>query len=229
MQFKHASSPGTAQPALDAADFLSAEPCAVRDDEADEGSKWQAVSRIALVLWLSFYMLFLLYAAFDRTGFLLIDYVNLPIHEGGHLLFKTFTRCGQEEGFAATLAVAGGTILQLAVPLLLAVCFAYQRHPTGTAFCSFFFFENFLNISTYMADARRQQLTLVTVGDGDNVIHDWLYLFSHMHVLQHDLQIAAAVRFIGWIGMIGTVLWLIRKRDSRLDTSEARARFTRYQ
>jgi hypothetical protein len=32
--------------------------------------------------------LFLLYAAADRTGFLVIDYVNLIIHEGGHFFFS---------------------------------------------------------------------------------------------------------------------------------------------
>lgn len=173
---------------------------------------WQSVSRITLLLWLSFYALFLIYAALDRTGFLLIDYVDLPVHEGGHLLFAAiFGNCRAGGGFGETMTVAGGTILQLAAPLLLAIYFARQRHTTGTAFCSFFLFENLLNISTYMADARRQQLALVTVGDGDNVIHDWLYLFSQMGVLRHDQQIAAFVRLFGWLGMIGTTLWLARR------------------
>jgi hypothetical protein len=36
------------------------------------------------VAWLVFYCLFLVYAAAHTTGFLIIDYVNLRIHEGGH-------------------------------------------------------------------------------------------------------------------------------------------------
>ncbi len=181
--------------------------------DADSGLEpgWCPVSKTALGAWLAFYVIFLIYAAFDRTGFLLIDYVNLPIHEAGHLLFGILARNGQVEGLAVATAVAGGTALQLAVPLLLAVYFTHQRHATGTAFCSFFFFENFLNIATYMADARCQQLTLVTVGDGDNAIHDWFYLFSHMHVLEYDQRIASLVRLLAWVGMMGTVLWLIRR------------------
>ncbi len=190
-------------------DPLQAETDHLEADSAPD-LQWQPVSKAALGLWLAFYVLFLIYAAVDRTGFLLIDYVNLPIHEGGHLLFGIFTGGGQVDGFAVTMAVAGGTILQLAVPLLLTVYFAYQRHPTGTAFCSFVFFENFLNVGTYMADARRQQLTLVTVGDGDSVIHDWLYLFGHLHVLQYDQRIAAVVQLVGWAGMIGTAVRLVR-------------------
>ncbi|HEV2182558.1 MAG TPA: hypothetical protein VGR39_02650, partial [Candidatus Acidoferrales bacterium] len=82
-------------------------------------------------------------------------------------------------------------------------------HVTGTAFCAFFFFEQFLPIATYMADARAQALPLLTVGDGSHIIHDWNYLFSSLGVLNHDTQIAAAVRALGWLGMLGTVAWLL--------------------
>ena len=60
-----------------------------------------------------------------------------------------------------------------------------------------------------MADARAQELPLLTVGDGDYVIHDWAYLFGKFGVLEHDTQIAHAVRVIGWIGMIATLAWMI--------------------
>ncbi len=58
-----------------------------------------------------------------------------------------------------------------------------------------------------MADARAQELPLLTVGDTDNVIHDWNYLFSAFGVLNHDTQIAAFVRVLGWLGMIGIAGW----------------------
>ena len=163
---------------------------------------WEPVPRWALASWLTFYVLFLLYALCNRSGFLLIDYVNLPVHEGGHLVFGWF---GQ------TLGVLGGTLLQLLVPAALTVYFVSQRQPSGTAFCAFFFFENLLNISTYMADARAQQLTLVTVGDGEDAIHDWFFLFSKLGVLEHDIEIAHLVRAVGWLGMLATVGWLARR------------------
>ena len=78
-----------------------------------------------------FYALFLVYALSNRSGFLLIDHVNLVIHEGGHLLFGWLGR---------TLGLWGGTLLELLVPLELACYFVFQRHPTGTTFSSLFFF-----------------------------------------------------------------------------------------
>jgi hypothetical protein len=105
--------------------------------------------------------------------------------------------------------VAGGTFLQLFVPFALAANFAFRRQVLGTAFCAFFFFEQFLPIATYMADARAQELPLLTVGDSEDVIHDWFYLFSHAGLLQHDTQIASLFRFLGWIGMFATVGWFI--------------------
>jgi len=48
--------------------------------------RWQPVSKPALIAWLVFYGLFLLYAATASDG-LLIDNVNLVVHASGHLLF----------------------------------------------------------------------------------------------------------------------------------------------
>jgi hypothetical protein len=83
-----------------------------------------------------------------------------------------------------------------------------MRQLTGTAFCAFFFFENFLYISVYMADARAMALPLVTAGDSDFVEHDWNFIFSQLGVLQYDRRIAAVVQALGWLGMLTTVGWL---------------------
>ncbi len=160
---------------------------------------WAPISKPARIGWLAFYATFLVYAFTNRSGYLIIDYVFVPIHEGGHLLFSYFGH---------TLMVAGGTLLQLGVPVMLAVYFTFQRQATGTAFCSFFFFENFQNVATYMADARAQELPLLTVGDPEFVEHDWFSMFSQWGVLQYDTKIAAMVRAIGWLGMIAVVVWL---------------------
>jgi hypothetical protein len=164
------------------------------------GAPWQPVSRSVLIGWLLFYAGFLIYAVAERSGFLLIDHVNLVVHEGGHLLFGWF---------GATLGLWGGTLLQWLVPALLATYFFWQRQITGACFCLFMLFENFLYTATYMADARAQLLDLVTVGGGDcDSLHDWFNIFSSLGVLQHDTQIAAVVQALGWVGMVGTVMWL---------------------
>jgi hypothetical protein len=161
---------------------------------------WAPVPRVLLVAWLVFFSLFL-YQLVRGTGVLLLmDNVFVPIHEGGHLLFRFF---------GTTVSVAGGTFLQLFVPLALGVYFFLRRETQGVAFCMFFFFEQFLPIATYMADARAQELPLLTVGDSEYVIHDWNYLFTKLGVLAHDTQIASTVRLFGWIGMMGIMFWLL--------------------
>jgi hypothetical protein len=160
---------------------------------------WKPVGRVALIAWLVFYALFLFYMARAGGGMTLFDNVNLVVHEAGHALFGWF---------GMTIGIMGGTILQLLVPFLLCASFFWQRHTGGAAFCAFVFFENFLGISVYMADARAMALPLVTVGDPDNVEHDWHYIFGHFGLLQHDTQIAAVVRVLGWLGMLATIGWL---------------------
>ena len=160
---------------------------------------WRPLPRWAVGGWLAFYALFLFQLA-RGTGFLpMIDLVFIPIHEGGHLLFGYF-------GHA--LMIAGGTILQLLVPFALASYFCFKRQIAGTVFCLSCFFEQFLPIATYMADARTQELPLLTVGNPEFVEHDWFAMFSSLGLLQHDTQIALVVRVIGWIGMCSVTAWL---------------------
>jgi hypothetical protein len=163
---------------------------------------WKPVSRPALVAWLIFYVAFLLYAFSAHGGYLFIDNANLIVHEGGHNLFGWF---------GPTLGLWGGTLLQWLVPLLLAMYFFTERQTSGFVFCLFFFFENWLYTATYMADARAQVLPLVTTGDPDFVEHDFHAIFSSLGVLEHDTQIAAVIRLMGWCGMLLVVAWLAAK------------------
>jgi hypothetical protein len=169
---------------------------------------WRPTSRYSVGAWLVFYVGFLIYAFSKHGAFLFIDLANLVVHEGGHLLFGWF---------GPTLGLWGGTILQWLVPLLLASYFFVQRQTTAFAFCSFFFFENWLYTATYMADARAMLLPLVTAGDSDYVEHDWHTIFSSLGLLQYDTKIAAVVSFAGWLGMIGTIAWLVQR--SRKDSA----------
>lgn len=89
---------------------------------------WKAVTRGAFVAWMTFYVLFLCYAALDRSGFLFPDYVNLIIHEGGHFFFSW-------SGY--TITILGGTLAELIVPALCAMYFFRQREVAAVAFCGF--------------------------------------------------------------------------------------------
>jgi len=169
------------------------------------GRDWQPLSTPGRRGWTSFFLIFLVYAAAQHGNGLFIDPVNLVIHEGGHALFGWF---------GSTLGLWGGTLLQLLVPFLLACSFYSQGQAPGFAFCAFFFFENFLGIATYMADARAMQLPLVSIGDPEFTIHDWNAIFTSLGLLNWDTSIAAAVRALGWIGMALVPVWLIFQGQS---------------
>jgi len=160
---------------------------------------WKPVPLWAMVGWLVAYAAFLLYAWREHGVNLFIDAVNMVTHEAGHPLFGYL---------GETLHLWGGTILQLFVPAALALSFVRMRQLQGTTFCWFLFFENFLGIATYMADARALDLPLVSAEGGDGEIgHDWNMIFSQLNLLPYDTRIAALVRALGWLGMIAVPLW----------------------
>src|SRR5258707_2091749 len=154
----------------------------------EQFGEWKPISRYAGIGWLCFYLLFLIYAARDRMGFLFLDYANLMIHGCGHPIFCVF-------GY--TPMILGGTLAELIVPLLCAGYFFWKREIAGTAFCAFWFFENFPYIGTYMADARAQDLPLVGSGD-----HDWGILFGLWGLLAQDQKIGGTTPAIGWGRML---------------------------
>ena len=156
--------------------------------------EWKPLSRIAGISWLVCYALFLLYAFANRPHFLIPDFANLMIHEAGHPLFSPF-------GY--TIMLLGGTLLELLVPLLCAIFFFWKREVTAVAFCSFWFFENFLYIGAYMSDARTSALPLVGSDESD-----WTLLFGQWRLLLQDQMIGGTTRILGWLGMLLTMSWL---------------------
>ena len=120
--------------------------------------------------------------------------LNLALHEGGHLLFGYLP--GQ------FLAVAGGTLLQLAAPVLSAGMFLRQPDYFAISVCGAWLATNLYNVAAYMADARALELPLVTVGDGECVIcHDWAYMLGQVGLLSLDTTLAGLVRLLAFVVM----------------------------
>jgi hypothetical protein len=154
-------------------------------------SSWQMAVMFLGIAW------FLYLLKTDDDGFIGLDYVNLAFHEAGHPIFGLL---------GETLGLYGGTIGQLVFPVVTAVGFWMQREPVGLTVTMIWFFENFLNIARYMADARAQVLPLVGGGE-----HDWTNIFSRWGILSSDVAIAHAVATVGWLGMLAAWVWLVRR------------------
>jgi hypothetical protein len=184
------------------------------------GRSWE----VRLLLWL--YVAYLGYCQFvDPMSWNALQSLNLPIHEGGHLLFRVF---------GEFMHVAGGTILQLAAPIFSMVMFLKQRDYFGITFCFGWLSTNFVSMSVYMQDAQRLALPLVSAeGGGDDgiIIHDWHWLFGHMGLLQHCETIGWLVRQLGHLSMLFCLaagVWLMVQMQlsrSRKETTRDGATF----
>ncbi len=158
--------------------------------------EWQPTTRAWFVTVSVLFAWLLLALLRDDDGYLLgLDGLNLIIHEGGHFLFVWF---------GETLELYGGTLLQLAVPLAIALAFVRRGERPGVALAGVWFFQNFLNVARYMADARAQVLPLVGGGG-----HDWFAILSSWHLLRYDTRLAAILRAAGWIGMLAAYGWFL--------------------
>jgi len=158
-------------------------------------TSWEPVSRIVLALGVLSAFAFWIHALTDNDGFLLLDFINLPFHEFGHLFFRLF---------GETIAIWGGTIMQLFIPLGIFINFFLRKETAGAAFCGFWFGENLLNIASYVGDARTMDLPLVGGGE-----HDWNIILMDLDMLKYDTTIAGILRTLGWLIMVSTVVWFV--------------------
>jgi hypothetical protein len=142
----------------------------------------------ALLLW--FYSRYL----FDADYYSILDWANLTIHEGGHMVCAFLPRF---------LMVAGGTGMQLAMPAAFALHFRRENSPFSSDVCLFWLGQNLLNVSHYMGDARTQRLPLVAGG-----VHDWTYMLETLGLLTHDVGLSRLV-FAGGSLVIAASIWRI--------------------
>src|SRR5208282_3324793 len=120
---------------------------------------WERLTRGRLAAFAAGFGVFLVVLFQSEPGFMfLLDHANLLFHEAGHPIVGLFSE---------RLEPYGGTMGQLAFPAVLAVAFWRQRQPLGVAASGIWFFENWLNIARYLADARQMALPLVGGGDHD--------------------------------------------------------------
>lgn len=123
--------------------------------------------------------------------------ITLAFHEMGHIVFIPFGR---------TLTIAGGSIMQLLVPLAAAIYLLVKQKDwfglgVGLAWLSFATFE----LATYIGDAARMELPLVSLGGGYH--HDWSTLLTQWRIIDHCDAIATGVRLLaGAIGLSAIAL-----------------------
>jgi hypothetical protein len=133
--------------------------------------------------------------------------VTLGFHEMGHAALSWLGN--------RILTAAGGTIFQIAVPLAAAVYLAVkQRDPFGAAVCLFWLGTSLVEAGHYAADARAQQLPLVSpFGPVDVDSHDWTVMLMKFGMLSRDQQIGGVLAGAGRTLMVVSLAagaWVLR-------------------
>jgi hypothetical protein len=163
---------------------------ALKEEVADwcEGRSW--IWRAPLLLYLAY--IGVRHLA-DPQYSSLFGGINLGIHELGHVVLS----------FAGQwVMVLGGTLFQLAAPIVAAFLFLRQPDYFALPVCGAWFSTNLYSVATYMADARALELPLVTVGaEGGDVEHDWNYLLHSVGLLNYDTTLAVFVRLLALLLM----------------------------
>jgi hypothetical protein len=133
---------------------------------------------------------------------------NLIFHEAGHVIFSPFGRF---------MTVLGGSLLQFALPLGVAVAFLRQHDPFGAIVCTWWAGENLIDVAPYIADARALQLVLLGGKTGAEVQgHDWEYILATLGWMRFDRTLGLWAYRVGLLMMMASLvcgaIYLARER-----------------
>jgi hypothetical protein len=132
--------------------------------------------------------IYFLFFATNAKQWNFFDGVDLIIHEAGHVFFMPF---GQ------MIYMAGGSIMQLLVPLIFVIYFARRREWMSCSVVSFWLGQSFINLSVYISDAIDMALPLLGGG-----IHDWNFLLGELGLTPLAPVFGGVCYFIGVSVMI---------------------------
>jgi hypothetical protein len=120
---------------------------------------------------------------------------TLIVHEAGH---AALSWSGNR-----LWTVAGGTLFQLAMPVLVAGLFWRQRDVYAVTVALFWLGTSFVDAGVYAADARAQILPRVSPwgGEDDPLAHDWTYMLMRFGKLSRDEVIGGRLSAVGTLLM----------------------------
>jgi hypothetical protein len=161
-----------------------------------------AIGRFALCGALVIWTISLLRTPLPELAGSFLHLVNLPFHEAGHIFFMPFG------DFMMSL---GGSLLQVAIPLICASVFLFQQNePFAAAVCLWWTGENLVDLSPYIDDARSLQLMLLGGPAAEVEGHDWEAILTALGWLHLDHSLARGAWLLGASLMLGSLVWAAR-------------------
>ena len=158
------------------------------------------------------FTVYFLWCAYQPENAYFTHLINLPIHEAGHILFRIL---------GEFMGIAGGSLLQIVVPIVFFGYFVYYQKPFSAAIVLFWVGNNFLDVYVYANDAQVMQLPLLSGLTGsEGGFHDWNYLLSETNLLDKTYLIAKILRFTGTLITIAAAIgaFVYARQDEKLVT-----------
>jgi hypothetical protein len=136
----------------------------------------------------------------------LLGLFDFGIHELGHLLFIWAGR---------TVHFLAGSLLQVAVPVGLAVAFWWWGNLPAVAIMTAWAGANLWDVSVYVADAPYQRLALWGGGQ-----HDWATLLGGWGAIDAADEIAGILSVLGGVAVIGAMVLCAIPAFARFPTAD---------
>ena len=127
--------------------------------------------------------------------------IDLVFHEAGHVIFRLF---------GDFMAVLGGSLMQIIVPLIVGAAFLIKNtDPFGASVGLWWTGQSLSDVAPYVGDARALRLPLLGGGTGADRpgFHDWHNIFSRLDLLEYDKVIAGVINFTGIFCMGLALAW----------------------
>jgi len=147
--------------------------------------------KLAFAVLMSIYFLWIAYAPLQGS---FLDFVDLPVHETGHLLFRPF---------GEFMMIAGGSLFQIIVPAIFVGYFVWNEKYYSASIVLFWFGQSLLNVFVYASDAVSMQIVLTSGLTGsEGSFHDWNYLLTETGLINSTKTIAGIIRLFGTLVII---------------------------
>ena len=130
-------------------------------------------------------------------------YIHAPIHEVGHAVAGGLH-------LPQVAVVAAGSLFQLLTPVAIGVYFVFHGDWQALSLCLGWLGFATIEMATYMYDAPFGNLTLVApFASGDDLVHDFEYLFTRWHCLHRACRIGEATAAVGYFFVFAALVAIL--------------------
>lgn len=123
----------------------------------------------------------------NKGTYTFLDFIDLLIHEPGHLFFGIF---------GEFIQFLGGTLMQIFLPLIMAILFFIRKQKYWTQLFLFWLGHNFINISVYVEDANKMELRII------GGAHDWNWILNKTNLIQFSEEISLFFIFLSILSFL---------------------------